>query len=320
MHILLFAFYSVICCYTITRMPFFRSSRIRPPMLLLLFGLQAGAGCLHNFIAWRYFPNHGDIWNFFRGSLISKHDLFTDLHRFIADNPVAYLPYNVLELINMIFDFFSFDNFYINTLFFSFLVFGGSIALFRFFRENFGNSLLCGCAALLIPSTIFWTACIHKEGLIYILLGFFYFHFYRGIRKGWTWGKGLLCCFLLGGVILFRTNMVVTLLPALAIWVIREKRWPSRRVNLIFSALLGAVLLLEITRPGLFTGILHYVAAWQGEFQVLEGNSRIDLPVLAPTFISFWHVLPVAILNGFFEPLPGTGGQLLYLVFSIELL
>jgi len=114
--------------------------------------------------------------------------------------------------------------------------------------------------------------------------------------------------------------MVVTLLPALAIWVIREKRWPSRRVNLIFSALLGAVLLLEITRPGLFTGILHYVAAWQGEFQVLEGNSRIDLPVLAPTFISFWHVLPVAILNGFFEPLPGSGGQFLYLAFSIELL
>jgi hypothetical protein len=33
-----------------------------------------------------------------------------------------------------------------------------------------------------------------------------------------------------------------------------------------------------------------------------------------------WRAFPAAIRNGFFEPLPGSGGQPVYLVFSIELL
>jgi len=320
MHIFLFVFYGVICCYAITKMAFFRDSRIRPSMLLLLFGLRVGAGCLHNFIAWRYFPGHGDIWLFFSDSLVDRRELFTDFHRFLADNPLAYLPYNTIEFLDLLFNFFSFDNFYIDTLLFSFLAFWGSIALFRFFREVFKDNLLCGCCALLIPSTLFWTSCIHKDGLIFLLLGFFYFHFYRGIRKGWTPGKVLLCFFLFSTVIFFRANMILTLLPALVLWVIKEKRWPSRMVKWSFSILLLGVCILLITDPGLITGILRAVSLWQGEFQKLTGNSRIWLPVLAPTIGSFGHVLPVAILNGFFQPLPGSGGQLLYLAFSIELL
>ncbi|HMH20438.1 MAG TPA: hypothetical protein VK563_01620, partial [Puia sp.] len=320
MHILLFVIYSVVLGYTITKLTFFRESRIRPLMLLLLFGLRVGAGCLHNYIAWRYFPNHGDIWNFFHGGMISRQDLFTDFHRFVADNPIAWLPYNILELINMVFDFFSVNNFYINTLLFSFFVFWGSIALFRFFRENFGDSLLCGCCALLIPSTIFWTACIHKEGLIFLLLSFFYFNFYRGIRKGWTLRRALLCISLCAAVIIFRANLIVTILPALILWIVKEKHWPSRRVNLSFSILLVATFILFLTNPDLLTGIMRYIVLLQGQFQMLTGKSRIGLPVLEPTLLSFWHVLPTAILNGFFQPLPGAGGQLLYLAFSVELL
>jgi hypothetical protein len=52
----------------------------------------------------------------------------------------------------------------------------------------------------------------------------------------------------------------------------------------------------------------------------LEGHSRLPLPVLEPSLASFWHILPTAVLNGFFQPLPGSGGQSVYLVFSLELL
>jgi hypothetical protein len=55
-------------------------------------------------------------------------------------------------------------------------------------------------------------------------------------------------------------------------------------------------------------------------FQILRGNSRLYLPVLTPDLSSFLHILPTAFLNGFFEPLPGSGGQLIYIAFSIELI
>lgn len=324
MHILLFIFYSAILCYAIQRIPFFRNSRIRPRMLLLLFGLRVACGCLHNLIAYRFFPNHGDIWAFFRTSFVTRQELFTDFHRFLADNSTwAYMPYNTLMFIHVLFNFLSFDNLYINTLFFSFFVFWGNIALFRFFRDIFNNSLLCGCCTLFIPSTLFWTSCIHKEGLLYLVLGFFYYHLYKGIRNGWNTKKVLVCLLLFCIAAFFRGNMIVTLLPALALWVLwllKEKKGSGKPVKIVIGALLGTVLILFIVRPAVFPGILSLISERQRLFQALEGNSRIHLPLLEPTLGSFLHALPVAVLNGFFQPLPGIGGQLIYLAFSIELI
>ena len=321
MHILLFIFYFSIGCYAILKIPFFRASGIRPSMLLLLFGLRVGAGCLHNWVAWRFFPNHGDIWFFFRESLVTKQELFTDFHRFLANNSVwAYMPYNTIEIMHAIFDVFSFDNLYINTLFFSFLVFGGSIALFRLFRDVFQNQLLAACCALLIPSTLFWTACIHKEGLLFMLLGFFYFHFYRGIKNGWTAGRVLGCFFLFLSAVFFRANTVVTVLPALFLWIAAEK-WPAHRVKIVFGSLLGVLIIVCILNPGgLLTVPLQYLCERQQEFLVLKGNSGVYLPALQPTPASFWKTLPFAALNGFFQPLPGSGGQFIYLAFSAEII
>jgi hypothetical protein len=66
--------------------------------------------------------------------------------------------------------------------------------------------------------------------------------------------------------------------------------------------------------------LLRAVTTEQASFQMLEGHSRLTLPVLDGTPASFWQALPDAARNGFLEPLPGSGGQPLYLVFSVELM
>ncbi len=315
MHLFLFIIYSMVCRFLLQRMRFFRDSGIRPAVLLLLFAIRVAAGCLHNFLAWRYFPHHGDIWAFFQGSAITRHELFHDFHAFIADNSTwAYMPYNAVVCLHVIFNFFSFDDLYINTLFFSFGVFAGSIALFRAFRGFFGNDLLCSFCALGIPSTVFWTACIDKDGVIFLSLGFLFYHLYEAFTKGWNKKRAIGCLLFLGLAAFFRASIAVSLVPALVFLL------PPRKARAIFAIMGLALVMIVLIKPPVFSGVLSYFSDQQEIFQRLEGHSRLFLPRLEPTPGSFWQLLPTALLNGFLQPLPGMGGQALYLIFSIELL
>src|SRR5579859_4627908 len=131
LHILLFILYFFLLCYAIQKIPFFRNSGIRPRALILLFSLRVLVGSLHNWIAYAYYPSHGDIWIFFNDSFVTRHELFTDFRLFLDDNSTwAYMSHNVISGLHVLFNFLSFDNLYINTLLFSFLAFWGNTALF----------------------------------------------------------------------------------------------------------------------------------------------------------------------------------------------
>ncbi|MES1160513.1 MAG: hypothetical protein ABUM51_07140 [Bacteroidota bacterium] len=318
MHILLFIFYSFVGGYALTRIPFFRNSGIKPAVLLVLLGLRVAAGCLHNVIAYRYYPNHGDIWLFFNHSFNTRRELFTDFHTFWADNSAwADLPHNLIEWMHLIFNFLSFDNLYINTLLFSFLTFAGAIALFRVFVSRFPNDPLSAFCVLLLPSILFWTACIHTEGILYTILGFFFFILNRLLAGGGSIRRVLLCLFLYALAVFFRPAILVGLLPATLFWIGAEGSHRRRRFLLLTGA---ATLLLLLLIPHLSSLLLQHLSARQQEFQALAGNSRIYLPALDSTWSGLGRVLPWALLNGFFQPLPGSGGQTIYWAFAAELL
>ena len=283
----------------------------------MFFGIHVMMACLHNWIAYRFFPDHGDIWFFFKESIALKEQLSTHpakalsvflpfLHEFSLTSTHSFwtfLQYQLLIYINTFLNFLSFNNFYINSLLFSFFSFWGNIALFRFFKAVFHNDLLCAALALFIPSTLFWTSCIHKEAVLYLMISFLCYYLYRLMHKPAT-TKGIVwCLFFLLLAFLCRTNLLFILLPAFCLWFIAEKI-PIKK-SLLF------VLILII--PGLFSllpgmldehfNIFSVIAERQSEFQELAGNSRIYLPVLEPTVHSFFAVLPIAFFNGFFNHL-----------------
>ncbi|MEO9210928.1 MAG: hypothetical protein ABI208_07510, partial [Ginsengibacter sp.] len=76
----------------------------------------------------------------------------------------------IIKLISIL-NIFSGSNFYINTLLFNFLVFFGSTALYKIFIKDFpkGRYLLIFCIFLL-PSSLFYSAAIHRDGLILLTL------------------------------------------------------------------------------------------------------------------------------------------------------
>lgn len=363
LHIFLFILYGVAIGYAITKIPFFRNSGIKPAILLSYFGLRTAIGCLHNIIAYRYYPNHGDIWRFFNHSFITRKELLTDFHSFWADNSVlAYLPHNLIEWMHVLFNWLSFDNLYINTLLFSFITVAGAIAFFRVFIGLFPGDFVTACCVLLLPSTLFWTTCIHTEGILFTVLGFYFYNLHRLLNgtnqplngvtqqfKGATHPlknihqplndtrQSLLCFFLFLIAAFFRPAILVGLLPATLFWILatnfsrrqnqKASRHPdrdisknNRRLALLGLSCMAAIALLIFMVPGLSTALLQYLSTRQQEFQVLTGNSRIYLPVLAPTLGSFAHILPWAFLNGFFQPLPGSGGQAIYMAFAAELI
>jgi hypothetical protein len=313
MHILLFILYSLLCGYGILKIPFFQKSGIRPGLLIALFALHLLVGCLHNIIAWRYYPEHGDIWRLFAFSLSDRHLLMTHQYsQLLADNSRwTYFSHNSVTFILMILNFFSFDNLYIDTLLFAFPVFLGATALYRVFRRRFPADPLTAVTVFLLPSTLFWTACIHREAVLYMALGFFFY----GLDRR----KFLFTIFLFLLIIYFRPVVAALLIPALLASWWTEKPLPRRRAWILAGACAGILTILLLT-PGLSAWPINLLSRSQAEFRDLEGHSRLYLPMLDGSWNSLLRAFPSAVLNGLFEPLPGSGGQKIYLAFSIELI
>lgn len=326
MHILLLIFYSLVCGYGIIKIPFIRKSGIRPVWLLLFFAAHTGAGWIHNAIAYRYFPGHGDIWDYFWKSFLYRHRLFSQFDLFLADNSTwTYVSHNGIIFIQMLLDVFSFDHMDINTLLFAFPVFLGSIALFRVFQNRFPDDKLTGFSIFLLPSVLFWTSCIYREGVLFMLLGFLIYTLDRLLtRRPEDDARPhqsrqiiyALLCFAF--IAYFRIATALTLIPAVFTWWLMEKPAARRPLLLTAATTLGIAIILLLTIPGLSLPLM--LAHWQQEFYMLKGNSRLWLPALDGSWHSLFRTLPVAELNGLLEPLPGAGGQPIYLAFSLELL
>ncbi|HVS98856.1 MAG TPA: hypothetical protein VHE54_20345 [Puia sp.] len=319
MHTFLFILYSVFCGIAIVNMRFIRNSGIRPVLLLLLFALHVAVGLAHNIIAYRYYPEHGDVWTNFWISYMYRHRLFHDFAAFQADNASwTHITHNGLVYIQMLLSFVSRDHMDVNTLLFSFPVFLGNIALFRLFRDRFPNDPLAAFIVFLLPSTLFWTSCIHREGVLYLLSGLLLLAFHRMMICGHAPRRLLsaVVCFLL--IFYFRGGFALTLVPAIFAWWYLEK--PRARPQLSRAAVFvaGAIVVVVLAFPALHLPAL--LARWQNEFYDLYGHSRLPLAQMDGTWSGFFRVLPAAVRNGLFEPLPGAGGQRIYLVFSIELL
>lgn len=319
MHILLLIVYGALASLGIWKIPFLRNSGIRPGLLWLLFALHVFTGWAHNWIAYRYFPDHGDIWNYFSLSFLYRHRLLTEFNLFLSDNSTwTYITHNGIVFIQMLLDLLSFDDMNINTLLFSFPVFLGNVALFRVFRRRFADDALAATSVFWLPSVLFWTACIYREGMLYMLLGFLFYSLDRlftkpGRRPLWY----AIALFLL--IAYFRIAVAIVLIPAILVWRGARRGLP-RPTRWALGAAIFILVALTLSIPALRDPLLRSVAAEQASFQVLEGHSRLPLPTLDGTLTGVWRTFPSAIRNGLFEPLPGSGGQPLYLAFSIELL
>lgn len=311
-----------------------RSPALSTGEIALFFAFKVLLGCLYGYIFLKYYGGD-DTWNFHLSSL--------DEHRKLVHDPLAFfrdfspagpfrdagnfwegiqsyrtaLEYWVTVKLLGFFDLFSRDNYYINVVFFNFLVFWGHYWLYALLQRQFPEKrkvLLAGI--FLFPPIVFWLSGIRADGLIFGLLALLFSQFYRWMKNGKR-SALFLCGLAAGGIVIFRSPLLLLALPALLGWYLtvrrRRRPWPA-----FFTVYAGCGILFfaSVLLPG--NGLPGTVIRRQQSFMELHGNTRYALDSLSPSFTGFIKVLPQAAGNTFLRPWPWEAKGMLQLLSALE--
>jgi hypothetical protein len=340
---LLFAGYLILFAWLVTRVSFFTKSGLTPAQLIILFLLKVMAGIFYGWIGIYYgeLAKMVDTWAFHYESIKEYELLLSDPHQFFtglftnhyeagygeflsSDNSWWNdLHGNLFIKILALFNLASFGNYYINVIFYSFISLFGPVAIYRVMMAVFPKSKIpVLIATFLIPSFLYWTSGIHKDGIIFLGLALIIYHLYFSfLQKKITFSA---VAFIVLGLLLIlglRNYLLVNLLPALAAWCIAEKLFAKRNPMLVFGVVYIFFVLLFFT-VGYISPKLNFpqaVAAKQQAFLKLEGASSVPTTQLEPNFTSFVRNAPQAVSLSILRPYPTDVKHLLSLAASVEI-
>ncbi|MEP7238555.1 MAG: hypothetical protein ABI685_11840 [Ferruginibacter sp.] len=323
MNYLLFVVYLIVLCWLLLRVPFIKNAGINSKTLLGLFIIKILAGIAIGWISIHIYGPGNDYWDLndyardeYRLLLTDPGKYFSNI--FTSDYEGGYsglfnsfnsywndLRGNIIIKLVSVFNIFSRGDYYINSLFFNSLVFFAHIILYRLFIKIFpGRQILVIIGCFLLPSTLYFSSGIHKDGIVFLMLAILVFSIYQSLLKNRFTGKRLvLICTSLTLLFLIRNFIFLALIPALFAWLLSVKaKWPAGRTFAEVYVVTGL----------LFFGISSIINKIQPpEIIVKKQTEYIQLPVAAtqikltplqPTFISFAANAPQALNHSLLRP------------------
>ncbi|MFN2458935.1 MAG: hypothetical protein ABR502_12105 [Chitinophagaceae bacterium] len=338
---LLFAAYLVLFAWLTTKIKFFTETGLTNPQLVIIFFIKVMAGIFYGWIGVYYgsLAQMVDTWGFHYNSIIETNLLKSDPKEFVTsffNNPYESgygkffssedswwndLDLNFfikfLALLNVA----SFGHYYINLIFFSFITLFGTIAFYRVMQDVFPEKKLTVLlATVLLPSFLYWTGGIHKDGIVFLAIAFIVYHIYFGLKnRKFTVAGILMIIFPLLLILVLRNYLLILLLPALLAWIL-SKKLPYRPVA-VFAGLylLFTILFFSV-------GYIHpkldfpkAVVNKQQAFLLLSGGSAVTVKELQPNFKSFLLNAPEAASLAFIRPYPSDVKHLLALAAAAEI-
>jgi len=150
---LLFTFYLILFCWLITRIRFFKESKLGNRILITLFLIRVFVMLVNGYINLYYYPV-SDAAGFHLQGIEEYHLLFQNPPEYFTNifhsNHNDYGNFlessnsfwndtrsNLIVKMLSVFNIFSRMNFFINSLFYNFLIFFGTVALYRVFIKTF---------------------------------------------------------------------------------------------------------------------------------------------------------------------------------------
>jgi len=124
------------------------------------------------------------------------------------------LLYKFIAILNLL----TAGNFYLNSVVFSSLVFLSHVAFYRIYRDMYpGHTIPSLLICSLLPSILMYTACVHKDGLVFLFTGLMSFIFYSFLKNkdGLSFKAVLIFLVSMLGIVLFRNYVLLALLPAM---------------------------------------------------------------------------------------------------------
>lgn len=339
---LLFAVYLVLFSWLITRVKFIKQAGLPNYWLIGLFLLKVAAGVAYG---WYYttIPNYtvsSDSWKFFFDAKNDTALLYKDPLRYftsIYDNPYdrdyrhlfssvnSYwndLKHTYMVKIVALFNVLSGSRYYVNVIFYSFITFFGPIAFIRVMNDVFPNrKLLITASTFLLPSFLFWSSGIHKDGLIFTYISLIVFVVHFGLKKKSVSLKDIVIVGLLLLLIFpVRNHVVLACIPGLFAWWLAERYFKRKWIAFALVTVLGTVAFFsaKYVHPKLDLPIS--IVLRNKDFKSLGGNSFLPQRKLEPTFTSFVQNAPQALNHTLVRPYVTEFLSPLYLVSALEIL
>ena len=167
-----------------------------------------------------------------------------------------------------------------------------------------GRQLLVIIGCFLLPSTLYFSSGIHKDGLVLLMLAILIYSVYQSILKNrFNIKRVLLIVVSIALLFLLRNFICFALLPALFAWILIAKtKWPAIPVFALVYLLCGLLVFnVDAVVPKIKP--LEIIIAKQTEYLKLQkAATQIELTPLQPTFKSFASNAPQAINHSFLRP------------------
>ncbi len=342
MEYLLFAAYLVLFAWLVTKVKFFTRSGLSHPQLVILFLLKVMAGIFYGWIGLYYggLAQMQDTWGFHNYGVQEYHLLFQNPQEYFTnlfrdpyqkgissffDSSDSYwndLKGNVFIKILSVLNILSFGHYYVNVILYSFISLFGPIAIYRVMADAFpGKKLAIAFATFLIPSFLYWTSGLHKEGFIFIGISLIIYCIYFGIKErrfGFERTLMVLCGLLL--LMILRNILVAIIIPAMLSWLLAY-RFPKYGLAIFCSVYFLFGILFFSTRyiNPRFDFPKAVVNKQQAFIQLQGGNSTIPIKQLNPSVLSFIKNTPQAINLSAIRPYPSDVRHILSLAAAIEI-
>jgi hypothetical protein len=334
----LFCIYLFLGCWLVTRISFFKTSGLGKRLLLILFLLKIIASIIYGWqgIRYSYLIQMGDTWRWHFYSLEELALLKTEPLSFFTDFANNYNnsysgffssyswwndlhTYAFTKLLT-VFNLFSNGSYFINTIFYSLLTFYGPVAVFKMMQHAFpGKKMLQVFCVFLMPSFLYWSSGIHKDGLAFLGMALVIYHCYFSYyRASFRLRDALGTLFGLLLLLLYRNYLLIVLLPALLAWFVAE--WRKRKAWLTFLIAYGiyGVFFFGLPHLSAHLDLPKAVAEKQKDFLTLKGNSFVPVKKLEPTLGSFVKNAPYALKITLLRPFPSDAKHLFSFVAAAE--
>jgi len=335
---LFFFIYLIVFCVIINNIPFVKKAGLGSTLIGFLFLYRIIGAVAIGWISYKFAPQN-DYWSLHNDGIL-EHDILksnpkqffkallplnNDFHinNFFGTTSSYWneLRNNIIIKLLALLNFISFGNYYINALFINVFTFLGSIGLYRTFVHIYKekNNLLIFCC-FLIPTTIYFSAGIHKDAIVFGALGLYSFALYFLAEEGFSYKKLILFISSFLILVLMRNFLLLALIPA-TIGFILSKKYEISHFKILIAFFMLCIITIVIAE-NMFPKFqpLQIITQRKTDFDHLKvANSQLDSFDLKPTITSFLKNSPSALNHGFLRPYIWETNNIFSILLSVEL-
>jgi hypothetical protein len=308
-----------------------KNSSLTPLETVAAFALKVILGCAYGYIHLRFY-NGDDTWvynneainayqqlnnhplAFFRALWPAHIDSLYEAKDFFTRNLEQELMIRLIALFN----FLTGGNYYLNTIFFNFIVFWGHYWLFNFLILRYPSartSLLI--AVFFIPTIVFWLSGIRGDGFVLFFLSLLFIQYDK-----WLTTRGahhlLYGCLSMLGMLLFRSAVLLVVIPVLIGWYMVARHDVKPIASYGFTYLFCAVVFFGSLLIHPVKNLPAMVANKQHEFLSLPGKTRFNMKPLTSSPVSYFRAAPAAMVNTLMRPFIWEARGILQLITALE--